>query len=183
MKKNNYIIINPIKVFKRYLKEHGLYSYYKRTTGITKETLKNIQPHDYFSTSLIKKANKSYWQETVKFKHNNGIWLKYLTYECAKDVYIEKFIIFLKKRGIYNLYISCFAPYYTNITLTKTEPKFKYSPCFEITQWKDLYPQNFISSSFDWDNTIKPRAFWETTNNAWLAEIEVIKRKIKYIIT
>lgn len=56
MKKNNYIIINPIKVFKRYLKEHRLYSYYKRTTEITEETLKNIQPqHNYFSTSLIKK--------------------------------------------------------------------------------------------------------------------------------
>ena len=137
-KKDGMIVINPITTFKRYLKEHGMYYAYLKyvtpTEGIYQH-LKNTNPQVYFSTMWINrdKANKGIgsWTLMSYFNKHDAEWRNYIKYEINKEHYIEMFKIFLKKRGIYDLYKSCFTPYYVN-KLMSLSSKPKCSPLKEV---------------------------------------------------
>ena len=150
-KKDGIIIINPIKTFKRYLKEHGMYATYLKYVTPKEgmhEFLKNTNPDHYFNAQWINrdkaKKNIGIWILNTYFNKYEKDWRNYIKYEVNKKEYIDMFTLFLKKRGILELYNSCFAPYYVN-KLLKNTYSIDISPLREVNKWEDLYP-NF---SFD----------------------------------
>lgn len=187
-KKDGMIIINPILTFKRYLKEHGMYAaYLKYVTpkeGIYQH-LKNINPETYFHSQWInrEKASKNVgsWTIISYFNRYEQSWRNYIKYEVNKEHYIEMFKIFLKKRGILDLYQSCFAPYYVNRLMSMSGNK-KCSPLKEVNRWEDLYPNHFIESAFDHKETIKSEHFWERLDEKWQKELRIDQMRIKYKI-
>lgn len=195
-KKDGLLTINPIKIFKRYLKENGIYAMYLKYTsgkGSITERLKNNPPETYFSTEFINRdkcknnqnspyafCSSTVYSVQSNFSINSIKWKQYIKYEINKKEYIELFKKFLKKRGIYDLYQSCFAPYYVN-GLRSGMRGFEVSPKYTITQWEDLYPNKFICSAFDYSDTIKPKHFWEKLDVKWQKELRLNSQKIKYI--
>jgi len=186
--------VPTIKMFKRFLKENNFYIPYVKFTqtkyGI-ENTLKNKQIIEYFSPKLINK------QQTEKYKISthylatlfdlyNIEWNNYYKYNKNKKIYIEKFKTFLKKRGILNLYQTCFSPYYVNFNANilynarinqmfkvvfNTNLKHKY-----INTWEELYPNEFIIKAFDNTDTIKNESFWIELNKKWQEELKKIEK-------
>lgn len=50
-----------------------------------------------------------------------------------------------------------------------------------INTWKDLLPDEYLTSAFDITDTIKTSTFWEKLNQIWLKELSQYTNKIKII--
>jgi hypothetical protein len=117
-KKNGVVTINPIKLFKRFLKEKNLYStfYYgiKFNKGFT-NYFKTTEPTRYITDIDRQNVKNTMPYGTYNIINNlNDEWYSKLMFLPQKEIIENKFETFLKKRGTLNLYESCFAPYYAN---------------------------------------------------------------------
>ena len=189
-KKNGIITINPIKLFKRFLKEKKLYSTFYYGTKFNKGLInyfKTTEPTRYITDIDKQNIKTTAPYGTYNIINNlNDEWYSKLMFLPQKEIIENKFEIFLKKRGILNLYESCFAPYYAN----KVNNDRKYSwgkqrktiaYTTPINTWKDLLPDEYLTSAFDFTDTIKTINFWENLNQAWLKELNQYLNKIKII--
>jgi hypothetical protein len=102
--------------------------------------------------------------------------------------YIEdikyKFIMFLKKRNAYELYLNCFNPYYVNEKIiyfnrmadwrrTRTEPIVIENEN-NITSWTQINPKFYLIYTFDITYTIKTTDYWKELNDKWQKELNKI---------
>ena len=111
-------------------------------------------------------------------------WHIKLMFTPQKEIIEDKFEMFLKKRGLLNLYESCFAPYYANRAYNnrkyswgKQRKTIAYTT--PINTWKDLLPDEYLTSAFDVTDTIKTSDFWKKLNQIWLKELNQYTNKIK----
>jgi hypothetical protein len=189
-KKNGIITINPIKLFKRFLKEKKLYSTFYYGTKFNKGLInyfKTTEPTRYITDIDKQNIKTTAPYGTYNIINNlNDEWYSKLMFLPQKEIIENKFETFLKKRGTLNLYESCFAPYYAN----KVNNDRKYSwgkkrktiaYTTPINTWKDLLPDEYLTSAFDITDTIKTINFWESLNQAWLKELNQCLNKIKII--
>jgi hypothetical protein len=181
--------ISPSKQFKRFLKEHQLFPYYQKVVkpnkGI-KEFFKTTNPMDYLGDPPI--TNKFSKEEQLYAKN----FLKSYLYDWETYLniipYIEdikyKFIMFLKKRNAYELYLNCFNPYYVNEKIIylntlaqwrrmRTEPIVIERPD-NITSWEQINPKFYLLYTFNIQYTIKPESFWTELNDKWQKELNKI---------
>lgn len=183
--------INPIRHFKRFLKEYGMLAFYQRNVKPKngyKEFFKTIKPNEYLepnddnlTTSLTRDEQRFVKQELIKYKQE---WMTFHILSPNLDYIKSKFVIFLKKRNAYKLYLSCFDRLYVlrqiqcrnnlgawnrngmndKIIITKNDVK----------SWEDLNPKYYLTSAFDTYYTIKTPNFWEQLNDKWQEELKKI---------
>lgn len=178
--------ITPSKCFKRFLKEHQLFPYYQKVVkpnkGI-KEFFKITNPMDYLNeppiTNKLTKEEQFYAKNILKSYIND--WETYLKIMPYIEDIKYKFIMFLKKRNAYELYLNCFNPYYINQKIqyfntitqwrrTRTEPIVIETPD-NITSWEQINPKFYLVYTFDITYTIKTADYWKELNDKWQIEL------------
>lgn len=178
--------ITPSKCFKRFLKEHQLFPYYQKVVkpnkGI-KEFFKITNPMDYLNeppiTNKLTKEEQFYAKNILKSYIND--WETYLKIMPYIEDIKYKFIMFLKKRNAYELYLNCFNPYYINQKIqyfntitqwrrTRTEPIVIETPD-NITSWEQINPKFYLTYTFDITYTIKTENYWKELNDKWQIEL------------
>ena len=189
-KKNGIVTINPIKLFKRFIKEKNLYStfYYgiKFNKGFT-NYFKTTEPTRYITDIDRQNVKNTMPYGTYNIINNlNNEWYSKLMFQPQKEIIENKFEMFLKKRGIFNLYESCFAPYYANkeknnrmYSWGRKRKTIAYTNT--INTWRDLLPDEYLTAAFDITDTIKPSQFWENLKQAWLKELNTHMDKLKIV--
>jgi len=186
-KKNGIVTINPIKLFKRFLKEKNLYSTFYYGIKFNKGFInyfKTTEPTMYITNIDRQNVKNTMPYRTYYIINNlNDEWYSKLMFLPQKEIIENKFEMFLKKRGIFNLYESCFAPYYANkmyaFSLGRNRKIIAYTNT--INTWRDLLPTKYLTSAFDITDTIKQSQFWENLNQAWLKELNTHMDKLKII--
>ena len=178
--KRKVIVINKVKLFKRFLKENGIYATYMKYVtpkeGMQK-FIKNTAAHNLLDTTWINDE----WKNSIKLRSifitNSLKWISYLLYEINKTEYIKLFRRFLNERGLLKLYESKFSPQYANgkNTFIKSLP-------FEIYKWEDLPPNYFINAAFpiEYDDAEQVK-LWGNLNARWLEKLSYERTKINVI--
>jgi hypothetical protein len=106
-KKNGIITINPIKLFKRFLKEKKLYSTFYYGTKFNKGLInyfKTTEPTRYITDIDKQNIKTTAPYGTYNIINNlNDEWYSKLMFLPQKEIIENKFETFLKKRGTLNL--------------------------------------------------------------------------------
>ena len=181
--------ITPSKCFKRFLKEYQLFPYYQKVIkpnkGI-KEFFKTTNPTDYLNDPPITNTLNIDEQLNAKniLKSYLNDWETYLNIMPYIEDIKYKFIMFLKKRNAYELYLNCFNPYYINKQIQylntlaqwrrmRQEPIAIENPD-NIISWEQINPKFYLTYTFDITYTIKPESFWTELNDKWQKELNKI---------
>lgn len=184
--------INPSRYFKRFLKENGLFPFYQRSVkpkeGI-REFFRRTNPTDYLVDPPITNSLSVNERLYVKYSlesHSEDWRAYYEIYPCINDIK-NKFIMFLKKRSAYELYLNCFSPYYVNQRVTyinrmaqwnsRNKKAILLNPNDDGTSWEQLNPECYLTDAFDMGDTIKPSTFWKDLNDKWQYELKRISKK------
>ena len=183
MKKYQKNKINKTKLFKRFLKENGIFAYYKRVVDKSikiNEFFRVTPPIDYISeTPTIEKLDKA------SLMAYNPQWKILCNIGYNKDLIVNEFILFLKKRGLYEEYIKNFDKGYTGNIVehqrrminngwynsTTIEPLID----AEYKSWENLNPLLYIQYTKLYYDEPK----WKTLDIRWKEQLSKIYTRTK----
>jgi len=181
---------NAIKQFKRFLKDNGIFHYYKTNIkpkeGI-REFFKHTNPNNLFIEPPI---NPNLTKEEATYVSNylktySATWNVYKNIYPNIDEIKNKFILFLKKRNIYDLYNNCVSPYYINQRIifetrmnawrdTNREPIVINELNNNTYSWEQLNPKFYLTDAFNIEDTVKDKLFWTELDKKWQKELSKI---------
>ena len=187
-KKNKHKKLSPQKCFKRFLKDKGLFPFYQRTVKPNKgirEFFRATKPMDYLNDPPISKTLVGEEIQNAKniLKSHMSEWETYFKINPLIEEIKDKFIVFLKKRSSYELYINCFNPLYVKQRIEWRNRMAAWRRDLEqitiketttINSWEELNPKFYLTEAFNVEATIKSKYFWEDLNKKWQQELNKI---------
>lgn len=177
MKKNKKIKskINKTKLFKRFLKENGIFAYYKRAVD------KNIKIRTFFNTTkpidYITDAPTKNELDKIALQVYNPQWKLICNIGFDKEKIVNEFILFLKKRNLYDTYINEFNTEYTRSIVLHEQDMMQrgwrrngvVEPLIdqEFKTWENLNPELYIEFTPFIKHTHENCTMWQTVNKRW----------------
>ena len=176
MKKKKIITskINKTKLFKRFLKENGIFAYYKRAVD------KNIKIKTFFNSTkpidYITEAPTQNELDKIALQAYNPQWKLTCNIGFNKEEIINQFILFLKKRNLYDTYINEFNTEYTRSIVLHEQDMIQrgwrrngVEPLIdqEFKTWENLNPELYIEYTPLIKHTHEKCTMWQTVNERW----------------
>lgn len=166
--------INKTKLFKRFLKENGIFAYYKRAVDKNikiKTFFNSTKPIDYLTDTPTKNE-----LDKIALQAYNSQWKLTCNIGFNKEEIINQFILFLKKRNLYDTYINEFDTDYTRNRVTQEQVMIQrgwrrngVEPLIdqEFKTWENLNPELYIDYTTLINNTHENYTMWQTVNKRW----------------
>ena len=175
---------NIRKTFLRFLKDNGAYPMYRKVADFKsfKEYCEKTYPDALLDNTPIKTGECNNGETSKYLKSLTKRWIAYYKIIPFKEEIINKFEMFLKKRGIYELYNSCIDPMYIQKMIFYNNRLYN-ANTIELTEnptsWKDINPEMYLTKTFDRTFTIKTKDFWEKIDEKWQEELKQIYKHNK----